>query len=129
MNGTKGITGERVLGKEEVSEKYSMLQQHGSHSRKIQSWSNMQLNDLTVLITAACVAFHLKKQLQDQLLYFHYRAISLAVQRWRTQVKKLCLFVHGMHGREAGPWLPRERSEKYLLKNIYLIYPLKLAST
>lgn len=81
MNGTKGITGERVLGKEEVSEKYSMLQQHGSHSRKIQSWSNMQLNDLTVLITAACVAFHLKKQLQDQLLYFHYRAISLAVQR------------------------------------------------
>lgn len=42
----KGTKVERVLGKEEVSEKYSMLQRHGWHRGQIQSWSNMQLNEM-----------------------------------------------------------------------------------
>lgn len=39
---------ETVLGKEKVSEEYSVMQQHDWHKGKIHSWSNMQLNDLSL---------------------------------------------------------------------------------
>lgn len=61
IRGTKGFKVERVLGKEEDSEKYSELQMHGVG--QILSWSNMLQNNADSSHSNSWCSICLKKKL------------------------------------------------------------------